>query len=102
MIAGLSSVTPSSKVGDVTRLTAFCASLPGPGHGCWTLLFSHCAEHICEIISNARVSNAGVFSGMIAVGSMVALLADSLVDVDFDKGVGVLVGADTTFTCTHI
>jgi hypothetical protein len=65
-------------------------------------LFSHCAEHICEIISNARVSNAGVFSGVIAVGSMVALLAGSLVDVDFDKGVGVLVGADTTFTCTHI
>jgi hypothetical protein len=102
MIAGLTSVLPSSKVGNVTRLMEFCASLPGPGHGCWTLLMSHCAEHICETMSYVRVSNEGVLNGITAAGSMVGLLAGSLVCVESDKGAGVLVGANTTFTCTHI
>ena len=95
MIAGLVSVVPSSKVGNVTRLIAFCASLLDPGHGCRLLLLNHCAEHISETKSYARVSNEGVLNGIAIVGSLV----DSLVCVGC---VGVLVGANTTSTCTHI
>ena len=102
MIAGSMSVLPSSKAGNVTRLRGICVSLLGPGHGCWTLFMSHCAEHICETMSNVRGSIEGVLSGITTVGSIAGSLVGSLVCVDSGKGVGVLVGANTTFTCTHI
>lgn len=98
MIAGLLSVVPSSKVGNVTRLMAFCASLLDPGHGCRPLLLSHCAEQISETKSYTRVSNGSALNGI----RLVASLVGSLVCVDSVKGVGVLVGANTTSTCIHI
>ena len=102
-IAGLLSVVPSSRVGNVTRLIAFCASLLDPGHGCWTLLVSHCAEHISETKSYARISVWGTLNGITLVGSLVGSLVGVLVCVDSAKGDGVtlVVGANTTFTCTQ-
>ena len=71
MIAGLLSAVPSSRVGIVTRLMNFFASLPDPGHGCWILLLNHCAEQISEMKSYARVSIWRGANGVTVVGSPV-------------------------------
>ena len=93
-MAGLVSVVPSSRVGNVTSLILFCGSLLDPGHGCWILLLIHCAEHISETKSYTRFSNEGALN--------VATLVGWLVWVDSAEGVDVLIGANITFTCTHI
>lgn len=102
MIAGLFRVVPSSKAGNVTRLIAFCVSLLDPGHGCWTLLLSHCAEHISETKSYATVFNVVALNGIALAGTCVASVVGVLVCVDSGDGVGVFVGANITFTCTQI
>ena len=92
------SVLPSSNAGNVTRFIVFCASLLDFGQGCWMLLLNHCAEHVSDTKSYAIVSSKGVLTGIVKVGSIVG----SLVCVGSGKGDGVLVGANMTFTCTHI
>ncbi len=93
------SVLPSSNAGNVTRFIVFCASLLDSGQGCWMLLLNHCAEQVSDTKSYARVSNKGVLTGIVKVGSIVV---GSMVCVGSGKGDGVLVGANRTFTCTHI
>ena len=89
-MAGLLSVTPSSRMGCVMRAIAPCASLPDPGQGSAPLLLCHCAEHICETKSYTCVSKGVMLKG----GWLVVVMAC----VGSSEGMGVLVGAEITFT----
>lgn len=91
-MAGLLSVLPSSRVGNVTRLIVFCASLLDPGHGSWILLLNHWAEQISETKSYARVFVSAALNGTVMVGSTVNVLIGSLVGVAVCNDTGSSVG----------